>query len=199
MTHAVTACVLTTPNVRSLGWLARQLDQDAHLYPGSASLRRIVDGLVSQMPDEDACAPLASGQRVPFNGRKLMLLPLLYRLCTPEQCDLPTTRMRPLCKCASLCANPRHWLPLTLFRQREREMQRNQYGNTRLTEAILAAHHPCDPTRPSAAPRRLIYKRMHLYVRVNARAYAHIAPVRQKSELVGVYTLPPPPPAAPND
>jgi hypothetical protein len=187
---------MTPPDVRSLLWLQTQLELDGHLYPGSDALRRAVDELVKRMPNDDACAPLGAFgmRRVFYNGKKLTLVPLIYRLCTPAQPDIPTARMQRLCACASECANPRHWLPLLLFKQRERELQRNQYGNTRLTEAILAAHHPTAPRRRAGgAPKRLIYKRLHVYVRMDARSYAHIAPVKANSKLVGVFTLPPTP------
>ena len=183
---------MSMPNVRSLRWLQTQLELDPHLYPGSAALGRAVASLIEQMPNDDSCAPLGSfgGRRLFYNGKKLTLVPLLYRLCTPEQPDIPTTRMQRLCQCASECANPRHWLPVTLFKQRERELQRNQFGNTRLTEAILSAYHPADALKRHSTPKRRIYKRLHVYVRMDDRTFAHIAPVRARSKLVGVYRLP---------
>jgi hypothetical protein len=188
---AATACIMRPPEVRSLRWLQTQFELDGHLYPRSDALRRVVDTLVARMPNDDSCAPLGafSMRRVFYDGKKLTLVPLLYRLCTPTQPDIPTARMRRLCACPSECANPRHWLPMLLFKQRERELQRNQYGNTRLTEAILAAHHPAAPRRRAAVPKRFIYKRLHVYVRMDDRSYAHIAPVKANSKLVGVYTL----------
>jgi hypothetical protein len=199
---ATTACIMRPPEVRSLRWLQTQFELDGHLYPHNDALRRAVDTLVARMPNDDSCAPLGafSMRRVFYDGKKLTLVPLLYRLCTPTQPNIPTARMRRLCACPSECANPRHWLPILLFKQRERELQRNQYGNTRLTEAILAAHHPRAPRRRSAAaPKRFIYKRLHVYVRMDDRSYAHIAPVKANSKLVGVYTLPEPPSPTTND
>lgn len=183
----VQVVIVEPPQTQSLRWLVTQMRMDPANYPVPDYFVTRVEAMVENMSTDDDCVPASGSDRVRFEGERKRIGGLLYRLCTPGVDVDNNERFTKTCNSEHQCWNPRHMMPVSVVTKRQRELQKNQYGNTRLTEDILRIHYPTEIRARPAIGKRVAYKQTLLFVRVAPTRMAHV--MRNKGRSAQLYLI----------